>query len=171
MIGSYDTLVGEFEPTWPRIGSVVPQVEWWGWLILLLVVVIIAVVEGAYHLDKKTIVTQVNRPKNKIALVAKAIMQAKQITPIGQDISVYIMAANELDQVYPSELKDILSKLQDVEKVIAIKAFPDWLMDEGPSVLARTLAEIQAIQDPSRKKFVVVTHLTFDRWYRKKCRT
>ena len=37
----------------PRVGTLLPQVEWWGWLILLLIVVLLAVLEGAYHMSQR----------------------------------------------------------------------------------------------------------------------
>ena len=53
VIGLYDTLVGEFYPDLPRVGTVLPQIRWWGWLILLLIVILFAVVEGAYRISKR----------------------------------------------------------------------------------------------------------------------
>lgn len=53
VIGLYDTLAGEFLPDLPRVGTLLPQIDWWGWVILLLVIILLAVLEGAYKMINK----------------------------------------------------------------------------------------------------------------------
>ncbi len=63
---------------------------------------------------------------DKFTLVARAIMEAKIITPSGKDVIVYITDSNGLSRILPQEIKSILIKFQDDEKVILLKLFPEW---------------------------------------------
>jgi len=106
---------------------------------------------------------------NKLALVAKAIMDARQITPVGEDTTVYIKQSNGLTQIYPQEIKDILIKLQSDEGVILIKSFPDWLLSHDKFTMEVFDQQIEAIRQPERNNFVVNVLNTFDKWYEAKC--
>ena len=107
--------------------------------------------------------------ENKLTLVAKAIMEAKQITPLGKDIPVYITDSNGLSRIYPQELKDILLKLQDDEKILQIKSFPDWLLPDAPVTINLFDRQMQGIRHPSTKHFVVNIFDGFCKWYKTKC--
>ncbi len=108
-------------------------------------------------------------PDNKLTLVLKAIMEAKRITTSGKAITVYITDSNGLSRIYPQELKDILLKLQDDERIIRIKSFPDWLLPHEHFTMDIYNSKMGAIRDPSIKHFVVETLDTFDKWYKTKC--
>ena len=102
---------------------------------------------------------------NKLTLVAKAIMDAKLITPSGKDVTVYITNSNGLTQIYAQEIKDILITLRDDDKVITMKSFPDWLLSYDRFTKDIYYRKLAAIMDPSENHFVVDTLDTFDKWY------
>ena len=133
--------------------------------------------EGAYRVNKKCQeqkgqipLAKVSSPENKLTLVAKAVMEAKQITPTGKDIPVYITDSNRLTRLYAQELKDILVKLQDDERVITMKSFPEWLLPYEHLTKDIFDRQIEATLDPSKKHFVVDALDTFDKWYKEICR-
>lgn len=100
---------------------------------------------------------------NKLTLVVKAIMEAKQITPKEKAVTVYISDANGLTQIYAEELKDILLKLQD-EKALVLKTFPDWLLS-SPKLTKKAFHEsVLAAMEPSRKNFTVCLLKEFKRF-------
>lgn len=111
---------------------------------------------------------KVSQQENKLALVAKAIMDAKQLTPVGTDTPVYITDSNGLTRIYPQELKGILVKFQNDERVITLKSFPEWLL---PIELkdwntAAVNKQMEVALDPSKNHFVVNVLDTFDKWYK-----
>lgn len=108
---------------------------------------------------------------NKLELVGEAIMEAKEITPVGKDVPVYITESNKLAYIYPQEIKDILVKLQDDEKVITIKSFPDWMLPSEGRFMTDTQLDkmIEVARDSSIKQFVVTVLNGFDKWYKSKC--
>ncbi len=173
VIGIYDTLVGEFLPDWPRVGTLVPQLHWWGWVILLLIVLLIAVLEGAYRMSKNNPeqglkpTTEPPVSENKLAIVAKAIMDTKRITSAGKDLTVYFSDSNGLKGILPNETMDILTKLQNDEKVIMLKSFPDWKLPYANFNKNIFLAKEAAILDPQKDSFVVTVLKPFDKWYKK----
>lgn len=67
-----------------------------------------------------------NLGHNKLQLVVNAIEEARQITPRGEDIVVCISSSNELKSLYPEEIDSILKKLQNEQKALIIKSFPEW---------------------------------------------
>jgi len=106
--------------------------------------------------------TEVYSTSNKLMLVVKAITEAKKITPRAKDITVYISHTNRLASIYIQELYDILLKLQDDEKIIAIKSFPDWLLPSNGFTKKQLSQEIKATLDPSIKNFKVRILKKFD---------
>lgn len=112
---------------------------------------------------------------DKVTLVAKAIEDAKQITPNGKDVIVYLTASGVLNEIYLNnqpiliqELKSILAKLQDDEKVIKLKSFPEWVqppkgrtftLDMWDELKKRTL-------NPQSFYFVIDILNTFGKWYK-----
>ena len=62
--------------------------------------------------------------EKELGLVIEAIADAKKVTRQGHAVKVYIRRDNHLVTVYPEELYDILLKLQDDEKIIKVKTFP-----------------------------------------------
>lgn len=104
------------------------------------------------------------RVKKELDLIIKAIVEAKEITRRGEEVKIYISSDTGLDAIYAQELKDILLKLQDDEKIITIKSFPDWLLPSVKFTIdvhkSRTLAKL----DPSRNHFIVDTLNGFDKW-------
>jgi hypothetical protein len=136
---------------------------------------LLAVLEGAYHINKKTQgqegqipPAKVSRPENKLALIAKAIMDAKQLTPVGTDIPVYITDSNGLTRIYAQELKDILVKFQNDERVITLKSFPEWLLpiEVKHWNKAAVNKQFEVALDPSKNHFVVNVLNSFDKWYK-----
>lgn len=100
----------------------------------------------------------------KLDLVIKAIEDAKEITPKGQLVIVYLENNEKLRGIYPQELKTMLLKLQDDEKILRIESFPEWLL---PSRLTHEKADqrILAAMDSSKNNFMVDILNGFDKWY------
>jgi len=101
----------------------------------------------------------------KLDCVIKAIQEAKNITPQGHLIRVYISQDNGLAAIYPEELKQILLKLQDDEKILKIESFPDWLLPIVTVTHEIFDQIILAALEPSRNRFEVTTLENFDRWF------
>jgi hypothetical protein len=101
---------------------------------------------------------------DKLRLVVEAIVEAKEINPKDRDITVFITNANGLTSIYPEELHSILLKLQNDEKILTIKSFPDWLLESPGSNQSSVVRHVDAIFDPSKKNFIVRTFKKFDRF-------
>jgi hypothetical protein len=108
--------------------------------------------------------TEAYPASNKLTLVIKAIAEAKLGTPKDKDTTVYISHANGLTQIYPEELKTILLKLQDDEKVLELKSFPGWLLSSGKYNEKKFNQNILAAIEPSRNKFAVRTFKKFEKF-------
>ena len=100
----------------------------------------------------------------KLDLVIKAIVEAKGITPKGQLVKVYLDNNEKLRGIYPGELKTILLKLQDDEKILRIESFPDYLLPSEHFTKDIYLSQLDAILDPQKKHFTIDTLDTFDKW-------
>jgi hypothetical protein len=100
----------------------------------------------------------------KLDCVIKAILEAKSITPKGHIIRVYISQDNGLAAIYPEELKQILLKLQDDERILKIESFPDWLLATDKLTHDILNQVVLAELDPSRNRFEVTTLKNFDGW-------
>jgi hypothetical protein len=94
-------------------------------------------------------------PRNKLMLVVKAIIEAEQNTRKGCDVAVYITDDNGLSRIYPSELKEILLKLQDDEGVLTLKTFPDWLLESDSLTQTQISQKIGAMIKPERNNFTI----------------
>lgn len=64
--------------------------------------------------------------KKELAIILKAIAEAKEFTRKGHEVHVDISSNNRLDTIYPDRLIDILLILQDDEKILKIKVSPEW---------------------------------------------
>lgn len=105
--------------------------------------------------DKGDIITSGEGRLDKLGLVEKAIMDAQRIISKGKDVPVYITKDNGLTNIFATELKDILMKLQN-EKVLQLTMFPDWLLPDTDKFTREKHREsIRAIMDPSRNHFTV----------------
>ncbi len=67
--------------------------------------------------------------KERLDLVIRAIAEVREITPRGRYLRIDISARNGLESLHPDELELILLKLQDDEKIIRIKALPEYLIN------------------------------------------
>ncbi len=103
--------------------------------------------------------------KKKLDLIIGAIAEAKEVTRKGHPVKVYMSGDNGLKAIYPQELKVILLKLQDDEKIIRIKSFPNWLLPSVKFTMDVFDSRMLAIRDPSLKHFVVDILDGFDKWY------
>ncbi len=147
---------------------------------IIIGIVFVGILIWAYTDTKKVGKEEQTNPakvsENKLVLVAKAIMDAKQVTPAGEDVIVYIKTSGVLHEIYINylpiyirELKGILVKLQDDEKVITIRSFPkfaqppdgrDFTLEMSDELIDRTL-------NPQSFNFTVDVLNTFDKWYKK----
>lgn len=125
------------------MGLVFGFVVWQGWIFL----------SSPTTKDKSQSERIVN-PDDKLTTTINAINTAKMITISGQDVRVFITDANGLKQFYPAELQSVLLKLQ-AEKVLMLKSFPDWLLNEGKLTHERANQAILATIEPSRNNFIV----------------
>jgi hypothetical protein len=101
----------------------------------------------------------------KLDCVIKAILEAKNITSKGHIIRVYISQDNGLAAIYPEELKQILLRLQDDERILRIESFPDWLLPTVKLTHDIVDQQVLAALEPSRNRFEVTTLKNFDSWY------
>ena len=99
--------------------------------------------------------------KQKLDLVLKAITDAQYITRKGDEVKVYISESNGLTSINAQEIKDILYKLQDDEKVITIKSFPNWMLASGEFTEEKLNNRVLAALDPSRNHFIVIINDSF----------
>ena len=111
--------------------------------------------------------------RNKLDLIIQAIAEARELTPRGHEVRVYISADNGLDTVYPQVIKDALLKLQNDERIISIKSFPDRLL---PPVTSDRDARHKMLDNllerqlyPWRLHFTIDVLEDFDRWYADYC--
>jgi hypothetical protein len=114
--------------------------------------------------NRKAVSQELKRGKKELDLTIKAIAEARSVTRRGHAVKVYISSDNGLDTVLPEELWDILLKLQDDERIIKIKWFPDWLLPSDPFTIEKHNSTIKAILDKSRKHFIVQILDGFDKW-------
>jgi hypothetical protein len=105
-------------------------------------------------------------PRNKLTIVVQEIAKSEQIIPKGNDVIVYL--SEFLNVINVEEVYNILTKLQNDEKVLTIKYFPDYLLPfakfTGEVVNQKQVAR-QTILDslePSRQQFRVETNDKFD---------
>lgn len=103
--------------------------------------------------------------KKELDLIIKAIAEAKEVTRKGHRVKVYISNDNGLKAIYPQQPKDILLKLQDDERIITIKSFPNRLLRSGSLTHDTLDSMISDMLDPSRVHFIVDTLDGFDKWY------
>ncbi len=79
-----------------------------------------------------------------------AILEAKEITPIGNEITVFISQDNQLNKLRPLEILTSLQKLEADEKILKIVEFSSWW---GNRFTGNT------------PTFVIKTHENFHCWY------
>ncbi len=107
--------------------------------------------------------------KKELGLVIEAIAEAKLTTPSAHDVRVYISSNNGLDAIYSGELRDILLKLQDDERILKIKSFPDysstpwqdWFESRYPAHISKAKPDFRL---PEGSNFTVETFNGFDEW-------
>lgn len=102
--------------------------------------------------------------RKKLDLVIQAIAEARELTPRGQEVRVYISADNGLDAIYPQVLRDTLLKLQNDEGIIKIRSFPNWLLPSKRLTEKIFEERIKAVLEPLRKNFAIETLNGFDKW-------
>lgn len=93
--------------------------------------------------------------KFKFDTMVRAIQDAKNITPRGSKIPVFITADNKLTLLEPLEMYNILCKLQDDEKILTVESFPNWSL---PSLL------LQLGSHSTEGYFTITITETFDSW-------
>ena len=126
--------------------------------------------------------------QKELDLIINAIAEAKEITRKGHEVKVYISPRNGLRAIIPTLLVDILLKLQDDYKIIAIRAVPHyWLRENQPKpyldyfaqrfpnlmsefesalpVMNGAYSNIKDTQDYSSLYFIVDILDGFDKWY------
>jgi hypothetical protein len=106
---------------------------------------------------------EVHLPHNKLLFVIQKIAEAKQITPKANDITVHLPDAF-LRIVNIEELRNILLKLQNDNKVLTIKYFPDYLLPSAKTGGRKGVLEqrLLGIMEPLRQQFRVETNNKFD---------
>lgn len=102
--------------------------------------------------------------EEELNLIIKAILEAKEYTRKGHEVRVDITSENGLDRIYPDKLIDLLLQLQDDEKILKIKASPEWTY--RPDTMDLELAEVLSdINYPSIGEFTIDILSGFDDWY------
>lgn len=97
----------------------------------------------------------------KIDLVIKAIEKAKAITPKGQQVKVYL--SKIINQVRLEELQNILTILEDDEKILTLMRFPRHLLKLPPGYEYTDMLTGEK-SSPSTEYFTVVVKKKFDKW-------
>ncbi|MGB6872721.1 MAG: hypothetical protein WBE46_01025 [Dehalococcoidia bacterium] len=104
----------------------------------------------------------------KLDLVIEAISEAKKITPKGQEVKVYLSNVLKHKQFRLQELKDILTILEDDEKILTLMIFPRYLLKldlDRYSYRSYTPGDKSWKNvDPSKEYFTVKLHKRFDKW-------
>ena len=104
----------------------------------------------------------------KLDLVIEAISEAKKITPKGQEVKVYLSNVLKHKQFWLQELKDILTILEDDEKILTLMIFPRYLLKldlDRHSYRSFTPGDKSWKKvDPSKEYFTVKLHKRFDKW-------
>ena len=106
----------------------------------------------------------VAEPISKLDIVLNAIVEARQITPEGEIIRVYIAGDNRLNTILPEELKSILLKLQNDTKVLVLKSFPEGMIATGKSTAEHLHFKLTSMNDPSLTSFTVSLLDGFDKY-------
>jgi hypothetical protein len=101
---------------------------------------------------------------DKLGIVINAIANAKRATPKGKDIIVYMTDDNGIKPIFLTELKDILIKLQDDEKVLELIEFPDWLTPHDEITQSDILNMVKVTTNPSLRNFKVRVLKRFDKF-------
>lgn len=104
--------------------------------------------------------TEVVLPRNKLAIVVQEIVKAKQITPKGDDVIVYL--DKFINAVNIEELHNILLRLQNDERIITITYFPDFLLPTATHSQKVISNQIHVILDPIKRQFRVETRKKFN---------
>ena len=102
----------------------------------------------------------------KLELVIKAIQEAKKITPKGQLVKVYLPNVLKFKQFRLQELSDILSKLEDDEKILTLMRFPRYLLklDLDRYTYTSVTASGLEVVDPSKEYFTIKVRRNFNEW-------
>ena len=115
--------------------------------------------------ETKLIVTGAGTAKtDKLQTVLEAISEARQITPKGKVVRVYITGTNGLITMLPEELKSILLKLQKDDKVLVLKSFPEGMIATGKSAAEHLHFSLMSMNDPSLTSFTVSLRDEFDKY-------
>ena len=99
----------------------------------------------------------------KLELVIKAIQEAKKITPKGQLVKVYLPNVLKFKQFRLQELYDILSKLEDDEKILTLMRFPRYLLKLDLDRYTYTSSDGEVV-DPSKEYFTIKVRRNFNEW-------
>ena len=145
---------------------VMPEISivWFSWITVPVGIIMLAIIIFQGRRDKRTVSPELERRKKELDLVIEAIAEAKEITRKGQEVKVYISSSTKLDTIFPEQIKDLLLKLQDDERIITLKSFPDWLLPHSRFTIDLHHSRMEAIRDPSRKHFIVDILGGFDEW-------
>jgi len=104
----------------------------------------------------------------KLDLVIEAISDAKKITPKEQVVKVYLSNVLKHKQFRLQELRDILTILEDDEKILTLMSFPRYLLKldlDAHSYLSFTPGDRSWKKvDPLKEYFTVQLHKRFDEW-------
>ena len=100
----------------------------------------------------------------KLDFIIKAIEEAKVITPKGDEVKVYLDNDEKLRGINPVELNDILIKLQNDERIVRIKSFPDWLLPSTKFTHETINQIMSSALNPSLNHFAIETLEGFEEW-------
>lgn len=104
----------------------------------------------------------------KLDIVIKAIEEAKGITPKGQLVKVYLSNVLKHNRLRLQELQNILTILEDDEKILTLMSFPRYLLNlDLASYTYHTFTAGESSWkkvDPSKEYFTVKVRRTFNEW-------
>lgn len=101
--------------------------------------------------------------KKQLGVVIKAIQEAKEITPKGQLVKVYLPNVLKHSQLRLQELKDILQLLEDDKKILTLMRFPNYLLKLPPGYVYTDMLTGEKVS-PSTEHFTVEVSKKFDKW-------
>ena len=112
--------------------------------------------------EKKTTKPNLER-QPKLDLVIKAIEEAKKITPKGQLVKVYLPNVLKYKQFRLQELKDILTMLEDNERILTLMRFPRYLLKLDLGRYTYTNSDGEVV-DPTKEYFTIKVRRRFNEW-------
>ena len=102
----------------------------------------------------------------KLEVVIKAIQEAKKITPRGQLVKVYLPNVLKFKQFRLQELKDILTMLENDERILTLMRFPRYLLKLDLDRYTYTTVSASGVEvvDLSKEYFTVKVRRNFNEW-------